>query len=282
MDLTEAIKNAIEEKLGRLDFYLHPETEVKVTVSAKGHRSTKRTRQKVEVTIIPISGPIIRAEDSEESLYTAIDVWDNYQTFNRHSRLYKNGTLYHLFSESHKDICLRTVCANGSDIYSGGYIYDGRSHAAVWKNKELLYTLYNTSDGCWVKSIAVEGNDLYSLVQTSDKGGQFLVYKNDQLIFNTSIYSSSTNIMVNGGRVYLVLGTNKNADIIVDGTVVKSLTIPKSSGDSNLSLYEASLCGDDLYILGTCYKSPRIWQNGNLLYTLPATCTNHQYISVVP
>lgn len=218
----------------------------------------------------------------DSNLYTAIDVWDNYQTFNRHSRLYKNGTLYHLFSESHKDICLRTVCANGSDIYSGGYIYDGRSHAAVWKNKELLYTLYNTSDGCWVKSIAVEGSDVYSLVQTSDKGGQFLVYKNDQLIFNTSIYSSSTNIIVNGGRVYLVLGTNKNADIIVDGSVVKSLTIPKSSGDSNLSLYEASLCGDDLYILGTCYKSPRIWQNGNLLYTLPATCTNHQYISVVP
>ena len=88
MDLTEAIKNAIEEKLGRLDFYLHPETEVKVTVSAKGHRSTKRTRQKVEVTIIPISGPIIRAEDSEESLYAAIDVV--YDKLNKQLRNYKN------------------------------------------------------------------------------------------------------------------------------------------------------------------------------------------------
>ena len=88
MDLTEAIKNAIEEKLGRLDFYLHPETEVKVTVSAKGHRSTKRTRQNVEVTIIPISGPIIRAVDSEESLYTAIDVV--YDKLNKQLRNYKN------------------------------------------------------------------------------------------------------------------------------------------------------------------------------------------------
>ena len=52
MDLTDGIKNAIEEKLGRLDFYLHPETDVKVTVSAK------KARQKVEVTIIPINGPI--------------------------------------------------------------------------------------------------------------------------------------------------------------------------------------------------------------------------------
>ena len=76
MDLTDGIKNAIEEKLGRLDFYLHPATDVKVTVSAK------KARQKVEVTIIPISGPIIRAEDIEENLYAAIDVV--YDKLNRH------------------------------------------------------------------------------------------------------------------------------------------------------------------------------------------------------
>ena len=82
MDLTEGIKGAIEEKLGRLDFYLHPETDVKVTVSAK------KARQKVEVTIIPISGPIIRAEDIEENLYAAIDVV--YDKLNKQLRRYKN------------------------------------------------------------------------------------------------------------------------------------------------------------------------------------------------
>lgn len=82
MELTEGIKGAIEEKLGRLDFYLHPETEVKVTVSAK------KARQKVEVTIIPISGPIIRAEDIEENLYAAIDVV--YDKLNKQLRKYKN------------------------------------------------------------------------------------------------------------------------------------------------------------------------------------------------
>lgn len=81
MDLTDGIKNAIEEKLGRLDFYLHPETDVKVTVSAK------KARQKVEVTIIPISGPIIRAEDIEENLYAAIDVV--YDKLNKQLRKYK-------------------------------------------------------------------------------------------------------------------------------------------------------------------------------------------------
>ena len=82
MDLTDGIKGAIDEKLGRLDYYLHPETEVKVTVSAKKARHT------IEVTIIPISGPIIRAEDSEESLYAAIDIV--YDKLNKQLRKYKN------------------------------------------------------------------------------------------------------------------------------------------------------------------------------------------------
>ena len=81
MELTDGIKGTIEEKLGRLDFYLHPETELKVTVSAK------KARQKVEATIIPISGPIIRAEDIEENLYAAIDVV--YDKLNKQLRKYK-------------------------------------------------------------------------------------------------------------------------------------------------------------------------------------------------
>ena len=81
MDLTDGIKHAIEEKLGRLDFYLHPATDVKVTVSAK------KARQKVEVTIFPINGPIIRAEDIEENLYAAIDIV--YDKLNIQLRKYK-------------------------------------------------------------------------------------------------------------------------------------------------------------------------------------------------
>lgn len=82
IELTNAIKNAIEDKIGKLDFYIHPETEVKVTISAK------KARQKIEVTMIPISGPIIRAEDSEENLYAAIDIV--YDKLNTQLRKYKN------------------------------------------------------------------------------------------------------------------------------------------------------------------------------------------------
>lgn len=82
LELTDGIKTAIEEKIGRLERYLNPETEVKVTVSAK------KSTQKIEVTIIPISGPIIRAEDSEENLYAAIDVV--YDKLKKQIRRYKS------------------------------------------------------------------------------------------------------------------------------------------------------------------------------------------------
>ena len=82
LELTDGIKTAIEDKLGKLERYLNPETEVKVTVSAK------KSTQKVEVTIIPISGPIIRAEDGEENLYAAIDVV--YDKLKKQIRRYKS------------------------------------------------------------------------------------------------------------------------------------------------------------------------------------------------
>ncbi|HEK5069354.1 TPA: ribosome-associated translation inhibitor RaiA, partial [Clostridioides difficile] len=68
MKLTDGIKGYVDGKLSRLEKYLDPESEVKVTVSAK------KDRQKVEVTIIPINGQIIRAEDVEDDLYAAIDI----------------------------------------------------------------------------------------------------------------------------------------------------------------------------------------------------------------
>lgn len=82
IELTEPIKAAIEDKMERLECFLNPSTEVKVTVSAR------KARQKVEVTIIPISGPIIRAEDVQENLYSAIDIV--YDKLNKQLKRYKN------------------------------------------------------------------------------------------------------------------------------------------------------------------------------------------------
>lgn len=123
MDLTDGIKGAIDEKIGRLDYYLHPETEVKVTVSAKKARHT------IEVTIIPISGPIIRAEDSEESLYAAIDIV--YDKLNKQLRKYKNR-----LQDRHQSN--ESIRFEGVDIDSDGqYEDEERLDIVIERNKKF-------------------------------------------------------------------------------------------------------------------------------------------------
>ena len=55
IDVTEGLKTAIQDKLGKLEKYFTPETEVHVTLSVE------KERQKIEVTI-PVKGNIIRSE----------------------------------------------------------------------------------------------------------------------------------------------------------------------------------------------------------------------------
>ncbi|WFD10025.1 ribosome hibernation-promoting factor, HPF/YfiA family [Tepidibacter hydrothermalis] len=68
IEITDGIRLSIEEKLGKIDKYFNNDMDVRATIRAK------KSRQTIEVTIIPVSGNIIRAEDSEENLYAAIDV----------------------------------------------------------------------------------------------------------------------------------------------------------------------------------------------------------------
>ena len=55
IDVTEGLKSAVQEKLGKLERYFTPETEIHVTLSVE------KDRQKIEVTI-PVKGNIIRSE----------------------------------------------------------------------------------------------------------------------------------------------------------------------------------------------------------------------------
>ena len=55
LDITEGLRSAIEEKIGKLERYFTDTTEVHVTLS------TEKNRQKIEITI-PMKGSIIRAE----------------------------------------------------------------------------------------------------------------------------------------------------------------------------------------------------------------------------
>ncbi|MBE5966683.1 MAG: ribosome-associated translation inhibitor RaiA [Lachnospiraceae bacterium] len=81
IDVTEGLKTAVYEKIGKLERYFTPDTEVHVTLS------TEKERQKIEVTI-PVKGNIIRAEQASSDLYVSIDLVE--EIIERQLRKYKN------------------------------------------------------------------------------------------------------------------------------------------------------------------------------------------------
>mgnify|MGYP002709856436 CR=1 FL=1 len=61
IDVTEGLKSAVYEKIGKLEKFFAPDTEAHVTLSVE------KDRQKIEVTI-PVKGSIIRAEQTSSDM----------------------------------------------------------------------------------------------------------------------------------------------------------------------------------------------------------------------
>jgi len=100
IDVTEGLREAVEGKLGKLERYFTPDTEIHVTLSIQ------RERQKIEVTI-PVKGDIIRSEQESNDMYVSIDLVE--EVIERQLRKYKNkliarhqegGNFKHEFYES--------------------------------------------------------------------------------------------------------------------------------------------------------------------------------------
>lgn len=81
LDVTEGLKASVEDKLGKLERYFTPDTEVIVTLSVE------KERQKIEVTI-PVKGNIIRSEQTSNDMYVSIDLVE--EVIERQLRKYKN------------------------------------------------------------------------------------------------------------------------------------------------------------------------------------------------
>ena len=79
-NVTDGLRSAIEEKLGKLEHYFAPDTEVHVTLKVE------KDRQKVEVTV-PVKGHIIRAEQVSDDMYVSIDLIED--IIERQLRKYK-------------------------------------------------------------------------------------------------------------------------------------------------------------------------------------------------
>ena len=67
IEVTPGLKAAVEKKIGKLEHFFTPDTEVFVALSAQ------KDIQKIEVTI-PVKGNTIRAEESSTDMYVSIDL----------------------------------------------------------------------------------------------------------------------------------------------------------------------------------------------------------------
>lgn len=67
IEVTQGLREAVEDKLGKLDRFFAPATEAVVRLSVQ------KDIQKIEVTI-PVKGHIIRAEESSSDMYVSIDL----------------------------------------------------------------------------------------------------------------------------------------------------------------------------------------------------------------
>lgn len=81
INVTTGLKEAVEDKLGKLEKYFQQETEAMITLSVE------KERQKIEVTI-PIKGHIIRAEQESSDMYVSIDLVE--EIIERQIKKYKN------------------------------------------------------------------------------------------------------------------------------------------------------------------------------------------------
>ena len=81
IEITDGLRSAVEDKLGKLERYFTPETDIIVTLSVE------KERQKIEVTI-PVKGNIIRSEQVSNDMYVSIDLVE--EVIERQLRKYKN------------------------------------------------------------------------------------------------------------------------------------------------------------------------------------------------
>lgn len=81
IEVTSGLREAVEDKLGKLDRFFAPATEATVRLSVQ------KEIQKIEVTI-PVKGHIIRAEESSTDMYVSIDLVE--EILERQLKKYKN------------------------------------------------------------------------------------------------------------------------------------------------------------------------------------------------
>ena len=133
IDVTEGLKAAVNEKLGKLEKYFTPDTNVIVTLSVE------KERQKIEVTI-PVKGNIIRSEQVSNDMYVSIDLVE--EVIERQLRKYKNKIVdkQQAAANFQKEYIDKDYEVKEIDGYVGS-LY-GYTNDPILKNSPELFTYY--------------------------------------------------------------------------------------------------------------------------------------------
>ncbi|MBQ1490853.1 MAG: ribosome-associated translation inhibitor RaiA [Blautia sp.] len=108
LTVSDELRSYVENKLGKLERYFKPDTDVIVTLSVE------KERQKIEVTI-PVKGTVIRSEQTSNDMYVSIDLVE--EIIERQLRKYKNKIVdKHQAAGSFQPEFLQSDYAESEDI----------------------------------------------------------------------------------------------------------------------------------------------------------------------
>ncbi|WP_033164498.1 ribosome-associated translation inhibitor RaiA [Clostridium sp. KNHs205] len=142
IEVTEGLKTAVYEKIGKLERYFTPDTEIHVTMSVE------KERQKIEVTI-PMKGSMVRAEQTSTDMYVSIDLVE--EIIERQLRKYKNK----LIEQKQATINLNQEFIDDS--------YEEENNIKIFRTKKFAIKPMDPEEAC---------------VQMELLGHNFFVYRN--------------------------------------------------------------------------------------------------------
>ena len=129
IEVTQGLREAVEGKLGKLERYFTPDTEIHVTLSVQ------RERQKIEVTI-PVKGDIIRSEQESNDMYVSIDLVE--EIIERQLRKYKNKLIArHQEGGNFKH-----------EFYEGEEVVDDENEIKIVRTKKFGFKPMYPEDAC--------------------------------------------------------------------------------------------------------------------------------------
>ena len=223
-------------------------------------------------------------------------------------KVFKNNTLLYSITDS-IDIQLKGIqVAEDGTIYGAGYAYDSSEirgkvwmndtciftadtntyfdHFAlngndwtaaggnnVWQNGELLYSYSHGEDECHIHGLAVDTTtgDIYA-GGAVNHSGEYLTYacvwKNDTLLWLEDSISSVQSLCFDGENLYAA-GFKIENDSLLYGVVWQNDSIIYQLENANfghIAAFDGSLYWSGVSMTDTIV---RIWQDGEVLYTLP-------------